>query len=169
MIESFLTYAPLHRSLYIKSSGYSHHLFALTEYVHQRQRRISGKIVGKHRYSLCLSYSVLTKALLVPLAPSAVESVCFVQFQRVRQAQDERRIPRTQRGVGREGSAGSHTQRIEGATGHEGAYSPFKNPLQIHKSGYRTIAAALDKWRWGLILERLFTGISRRLLLMLRM
>lgn len=88
-------------------------------------------LVSTRYFAFALSYPMLKRKLsLVPLAPSAVESVCFLQFQRVRQAQDERRISRTQGGVGREGSAGSHTQRIEGATGHEGAcYSPFKNPL----------------------------------------
>lgn len=106
---------------------------------------------------------------LVPLAPSAVESICFVQFQRVRQAQDERRIPRTQRGIGREGSAGSHTQRIEGATGHEGAYSPFKSPLQRQESGYHRMLALSIIGAWGFILESLFAGFSRRLLLMLRL
>lgn len=96
---------------------------------------------------------------LVPLAPSAVESVCFVQFQRVRQAQDERRIPRTQRGIGREGSAGSHTQRIEGATGHEGAYSPFKSPLQRQESRYNTMLALSIIGGLGMLTRKFVRGI----------
>lgn len=61
-------------------------------------------------------------SLQVSLPPTAVESVCSIQFPRIRQAEDEGRFQGTQRREGREGDTGPHSARIEGATGNEGMH-----------------------------------------------